>query len=208
MSGEIVLGAASSGMGSVSVEIGITLMFWLTMLAVAVVSPWVARRYGGRLRARDLMDTPASVREVDGGVDVCVMMELLSSALKSGASVPRSLEACAEAVGGNEGLVLSQAGTRLTLGASWTQAWEGAAPWAATICEALRSAWEEGASPVDALAAASSEHRRTRRDAARAAAGQLGVRLVLPLGLCYLPAFVLIGLVPVLMALGVGLLGG
>jgi pilus assembly protein TadC len=34
----------------------------------------------------------------------------------------------------------------------------------------------------------------------------LGVRLVLPLGLCFLPAFVLVGLVPVLASLGRGLL--
>jgi hypothetical protein len=32
------------------------------------------------------------------------------------------------------------------------------------------------------------------------------VRLVLPLGACFLPAFVLVGLVPVLLALGVDLL--
>ena len=40
------------------------------------------------------------------------------------------------------------------------------------------------------------------------AAGRLGVRLVLPLGLCHLPAFILIGVVPVLLSTGVALLGG
>jgi len=37
------------------------------------------------------------------------------------------------------------------------------------------------------------------------AAGRLGVRLVLPLGLCHLPAFVLVGLVPVLVSMASGL---
>ncbi|WP_253181950.1 hypothetical protein [Cellulosimicrobium cellulans] len=34
-----------------------------------------------------------------------------------------------------------------------------------------------------------------------------GVQLVLPLGACFLPAFVLVGLLPVLLSLGSGLLG-
>ena len=38
-------------------------------------------------------------------------------------------------------------------------------------------------------------------------AGSPIVRLVVPLGLCYLPAFVLVGLVPVVVSLGAGLLG-
>lgn len=33
------------------------------------------------------------------------------------------------------------------------------------------------------------------------------MQLVLPLGLCYLPAFVLVGLVPVLISMGSGVLG-
>jgi pilus assembly protein CpaF len=42
----------------------------------------------------------------------------------------------------------------------------------------------------------------------RDAAGRLAVRLVLPLGACFLPAFVLVGLAPVLIALGIDLLSG
>lgn len=36
---------------------------------------------------------------------------------------------------------------------------------------------------------------------------RLGVRLVLPLGLCLLPAFVLLGIVPFVLSLGGRLLG-
>ncbi|WP_418606028.1 hypothetical protein [Georgenia sp. SUBG003] len=43
---------------------------------------------------------------------------------------------------------------------------------------------------------------------AQEAAARLGVRLVLPLGLCFLPAFVLLGLVPVVLAAGGAVLGG
>jgi pilus assembly protein TadC len=41
----------------------------------------------------------------------------------------------------------------------------------------------------------------------RTAAGALGVQLVLPLGLCFLPAFVLLGLVPMILSLAGNLMG-
>lgn len=43
------------------------------------------------------------------------------------------------------------------------------------------------------------------RQLARGAASRLGVRLVLPLGLCYLPAFVLLGVMPVVAQLAGGI---
>jgi pilus assembly protein TadC len=65
-----------------------------------------------------------------------------------------------------------------------------------------------GAAPSDALRTAREELLHARSAAARAAAGRLAVRLVLPLGACFLPAFVLVGLAPVLIALGIDLLSG
>jgi len=62
--------------------------------------------------------------------------------------------------------------------------------------------------PVRCAAGGGEELLHARRSAARTAAARLGVRLVLPLGACFLPAFVLIGLVPVLLALGIDLLSG
>jgi len=49
-------------------------------------------------------------------------------------------------------------------------------------------------------AGAAAERRRTFREAERRAAA-LGVRLVLPLGLCSLPSFVCLGIIPVVLAL-------
>ena len=73
--------------------------------------------------------------------------------------------------------------------------------------QALRRSWEDGVAPGGALRAAADAARRERHARAIEAANRLGVRLVLPLGLCYLPAFVLVGLVPVLLSMGRGLLG-
>lgn len=141
-------------------------------------------------------------------MDPTVVLELLGAALRAGAGVPRALAAVGDAVRGADGAALAQVAAALRLGAPWPAAWDGVPPRLEVVARALRPAWEEGAAPGDALTAAGEEVRRARRDAGRTAAGRLGVRLVLPLGTCFLPAFVLVGLVPVLLALGSGLLAG
>lgn len=91
-------------------------------------------------------------------------------------------------------------GGRSSGGGSATERWE-------VVRDALAPTWERGAPPGPALAAAADAERRDARTRAATSAGRLGVRLVLPLGTCYLPAFVLVGLVPVLVSYGTGLLG-
>ncbi|MGI5189110.1 type II secretion system F family protein [Promicromonospora sp. CA-289599] len=142
------------------------------------------------------------------GVDVQVVLELAAAALRSGAGVPRALKATGAAVGGADGVVLTRAGHALVLGAAWERAWTGVSGELAPMVRALRGAWLDGAAPGEALRAAGEEVRHEQRADARTAAARLGVRLVLPLGACYLPAFVLLGLVPVLLALGIDLLAG
>ncbi|TNM68031.1 hypothetical protein FHN55_08365 [Streptomyces sp. NP160] len=84
----------------------------------------------------------------------------------------------------------------------------------AALAEAVtalqRCLWiaEQTGAPVAALlGSAAAELRRRRRRAAALAAARLGVRVVAPLGLCTLPAFGLLAVVPVLLSLGRGLLG-
>jgi hypothetical protein len=151
----------------------------------------------------------AAARGVDQpAVDVQVVLELVAAALRSGAGVPRALKATGAAVGGADGVVLTRAGHALVLGAAWERAWTGVPGELDPMVRALRGAWLDGAAPGEALRAAGEEVRHERRADARTAAARLGVRLVLPLGTCYLPAFVLVGLVPVLLALGIDLLAG
>ncbi|PZR51790.1 secretion system protein [Xylanimonas oleitrophica] len=143
---------------------------------------------------------------VPPSVDVPVVLELLAAALRSGAGVPRALQAVATATGGEEGAALAATAAALRMGAAWDDAWRDAPDRLAVVGRALRPAWVEGAAPGEALRAAGDEALRTRRDAARTAAGRLAVQLVLPLGACFLPAFVLVGLVPVLLGLGIDVL--
>jgi pilus assembly protein TadC len=138
------------------------------------------------------------------GRDVVLLLDLLDMAVTAGAGVPRALEAVGEAVGGADGDRLAGVSVELLLGASWPAAWAGMPDGLRPIAECLKAAWVQGAAPGPALRARAGVIRRDRRRAAREAAGRLGVHLVLPLGLCFLPAFVLLGLVPVLVSLASG----
>lgn len=140
-------------------------------------------------------------------VDVVLVLDLVQVAVASGAALPRALQAVGGAVGGADGDVLVRVARSLVLGAGWATAWSGVDPRFAVLPACLADAWESGSAPGPALRAAAEQVARGRRRAAREAAGRLGVRLVLPLGLCFLPAFVLLGLVPVLISLAGGLLG-
>ncbi|MEU2199925.1 secretion system protein [Isoptericola sp. NPDC019482] len=206
---------------------------WTVLVAVllAVTPWWLARRAADRRVAGLAVDgrapSDAEGPEADP-VDVPVVLELVGAALRAGAGVPRALEATGSALAGTrasgapgapatpmisgarsaDGAALRAAADALRLGADWDGAWRGAPGRLGPAQRALRGAWTDGASPTGALRAAGEELLRARRAAARTAAARLAVRLVLPLGACYLPAFVLVGLVPVLLALGIDLLSG
>ncbi|HEX5331693.1 MAG TPA: type II secretion system F family protein [Cellulomonas sp.] len=187
-------------------------------LLVGATAPWrvgvggrlaAVREPGGAVRYAHGGRPPGSARRADrrGAApsrDVVLLLDLLDMAVSAGAGVPRALEAVGEAVGGADGERLTRVSVELLLGAPWPAAWAGTSDGLRPIAECLEAAWVQGAAPGPALRARAGVVRRDRRRAAREAAGRLGVHLVLPLGLCFLPAFVLLGLVPVVVSLASG----
>ncbi|MDO5495976.1 MAG: type II secretion system F family protein [bacterium] len=129
----------------------------------------------------------------------------MAAAIRSGASIPRALETVGSSA---ESPALTRAGRLLLLGAGWEEAWRGSEMDSAArlVSRALEPSWLGGVDPVPLLerAAATWQARRDRR--AREAAARLGVRLVLPLGLCYLPAFLMVSVLPVMLASGTQIL--
>ncbi|GMA86581.1 hypothetical protein GCM10025868_18310 [Angustibacter aerolatus] len=76
------------------------------------------------------------------------------------------------------------------------------------LVRALTLAERTGGGAALVLRSAAGDARARRRRAAAVASARLGVRLVLPLGLTTLPAFGLLGVVPVVAGLAVPLLHG
>ncbi|WP_420113900.1 secretion system protein [Pseudactinotalea sp.] len=137
-------------------------------------------------------------------VDDAVVLDLVRAALTSGVDVVGAVTAVGTALPETQGAPYLRAAKALRLGSAWDVAWSDRS----VVSDALEPAWADGVDPEPLLRHAAAAIRRTRQARAREAAARLGVRLVLPLGLCLLPAFVLLGLVPVLLAAGLELWGG
>jgi type II secretion system (T2SS) protein F len=102
---------------------------------------------------------------------------------------------------------LAEAVPRLRLGVDPAQVWAGLATDAALgpLGRALARAHRTGAPVVPAVERLSEELARAARAEVEDRARAVGVKAAVPLGLCLLPAFVLIGIVPVVAALLVSL---
>ncbi|WP_448760454.1 hypothetical protein [Actinomyces oricola] len=174
---------------------------WGTMLAGVGVALMVAGHWGtARLVA---------AAQIGGErVDEALVLDLAAAAFHAGASIPDALKALGRALGEED---LAVVGRALLLGADWEEAWEApatGAPPRRRLKECLRPGWEDGASPAPLLAGTAACLRAGRQARDDEAAERLAVRLVLPLGLCHLPAFVVLGIVPVVASVGLDLLSG
>ncbi len=135
----------------------------------------------------------ATVRQVPAALD------LLAACLAAGATPGQALVAVGTAFEGDVGAMLSGVAALTALGAPVETAWsEGSGdPRWAPVARALIRAHYSGASLTDVLEHLADDRRRAIRATAQAAAQRAGIKAVLPLGVCFLPAFVLVGVVPV-----------
>lgn len=67
--------------------------------------------------------------------------------------------------------------------------------------EELVFAHATGAPTVELLELTAVQARRRRRQVVEEQAARLAVKMVLPLGLCFLPGFILLGVIPVVLGL-------
>jgi Flp pilus assembly protein TadB len=135
--------------------------------------------------------------------DLPFAAEMLAACLRAGQPTRAAVEAVAEAMGGPLGEILAAVGRRLMLGADPEEAWAVAAaePALAPLARAMTRAALSGAPVADVLTRLSADARQEARALSAAAARKVGVLAVAPLGLCFLPAFVCLGIVPVVVAL-------
>lgn len=139
------------------------------------------------------------------------LVDLLAAALTAGLPAPDALAAVADAVDHpHAGLSppLRTAAARLRLGATAEEAWQeipGAtvlAPIAAVLVRAT-----DGGGSVRAALEHAADRLRSEADAvATARAERASVMVAGPLGLCFLPAFVCLGVLPVVVGLADGML--
>lgn len=153
-----------------------------------VLSLWVGR-----------LEPPSVARareEVDR--DFPLVLELLAACASVGRAPQESLPVVGRAVGGALGRRLDEVTMRLALGADPVAEWRRVSR-DPQLCELgrtmLRSA-EYGAPLADGLTRLAQDRRRERRTQTQMRARSVGVKAAGPLAACFLPAFMLIGVVP------------
>jgi pilus assembly protein TadC len=140
----------------------------------------------------------------DGLRDTAMMLELVAAMLDAGSGIGRSLELVSACASTKYRESLRPVVSALAIGADWETAWRSSAvrlPGILELRDALGFAALTGAPSSAILYAQAARLRRERFRAAEKRAASLGVKLVVPLGLCSLPAFICLGVVPVLLAL-------
>lgn len=127
--------------------------------------------------------------------DAAFTMTLMQAGIESGASIPATIEAVGRSMRVRE---LSECARMLKEGLNWWEAWEQVPADFLPVARVMQSAWEQGSSPVVLLRHGAELERRRIQRSVELAHARLGVRLMLPLGLCYLPAFIALGVIPVI----------
>ena len=141
------------------------------------------------------------------------MLDLLAVALTAGLPTHTALAAVSDAVAPADPEVaapLRAAAARVRLGATPAQAWRDV-PGAGAVAPAapvLARATDGGGSVRAALGHAAQRMRSDADAAAVSRAERAAVLVAGPLGLCFLPAFVCLGIVPVVIGLADGMLPG
>lgn len=171
-------------------------------VAVGVVAAALVHHLVSAAEPAELLQRREAMRR-----DLPVLVLLLATVLRSGAATVLAVRQACAALPGPAADALVAACDRLALGADPEQVWSdlAAEPAMAPLGRALARAHRTGA-PVaaaverlaDDLAA---EARSTVEDRARA----VGVRAAVPLGVCLLPSFLLLGIVPLVASLLAGL---
>ena len=152
--------------------------------------------------------TPA---RIDDPLAVASSLDVLAACLRAGMAVATAASATAPSAPASLAATLGRAADLLTLGAEPAAAWTSTAgPSDKTVDAFLRLARRSassGAAMAQGVAELADQSRQDAADTATAAAERASVLIAGPLGLCYLPAFVCLGIVPVVAGLAGDVLG-
>ncbi|WP_425548735.1 type II secretion system F family protein [Amycolatopsis ultiminotia] len=185
-----IIHAATAVLGGLSVAAVVGIPVGL----VFGVGGWWLLRRSRRARAPD--DVAERLRSA-------AVLDLLNACLRTGMPVPVALETVANGAPAETGRALRSTASLLALGADPKPAW---APVRARAgFEELAVAATRTARSGTALAATADDLARRLRDGldaeAEERAERAGVALALPVGLCFLPAFFALGVLPVVLGL-------
>jgi pilus assembly protein TadC len=187
VAGSIAMSAV--GLGVIRIDPDHASFVLPVLLVLSIVSTialgWVEPRRTRRRRRQLLMDTPHA-------------LELMASCLGSGLPLTSATAAVVSVYTGPVREDLSTVLRLIELGVSEADAWRTLRghPELGSVAVDLARSTQWGTTLVDTLNQHARAARQRRQAALQVAARSVGVRSVLPLMTCFLPAFLLIGIVP------------
>ena len=168
----------------------------LGVLVAALLDWWLSRLEPAHVRARRVRLT----RELPWVGD------LLAAAVAGGASPEGALAAVAQATGPPLGEQLRAVTAAVQLGASPRLAWSNADPALAALGRSMVRAGERGTPAAEELSRLAEDLRAASRATSGAAVRAAAVHALAPLGACFLPAFLLLAVLPMVSGIATQLL--
>lgn len=159
----------------------------------APLAAWLVWRHSSSWEDRDVRRRRSRIAG-----DVQHVVDLLSAAVSAGASPAYALHEVAALCDGPTEEVLQQWSRRLRWGSEPGEVWADMAAHEqlGPLGQCLLRSATSGAPVAAALARLADDERARHRGAVEARVRQVEVKAAAPLGLCLLPAFVLLGIVP------------
>jgi Flp pilus assembly protein TadB len=161
---------------------------------IAVVVPRLLKSI---THAKDIATRTALIRQAPEVAD------MLSATLAAGTPLTTAVQTIGRSMSDPAGAVFREIARGTDLGADPDQAWIPASTQdaLAPIAHAVLRATLSGASLSDVLLGVADDARRRHQSLVEVAARTAGVKAVAPLAACFLPAFILLGVVPTVVAL-------
>jgi len=158
---------------------------------------------GGVAAVGIVMTGKARAPDVAIAEDVAVVTELLAGCLAAGLAMADALDAAAIAGDSVSATACHATAAALRRGDPPGDAWRDwhRDPWLAPIARAAQRSSQTGAAVADELHRAAARLRTRRRARLQQRVQRAAVWVVVPLGLCFLPAFVLVAVVPLVAGL-------
>lgn len=189
---------------------------WAALLlatALVLVPPRSVRLpgIGSSTAAEPVGPGPRPRTELAPAVRIAAALDLLAACLSAGLPVATAARAVAATTAEPQTAnALRRAADLAELGAGVDQVWSAAAqtPGLSGFAREARRSARSGAGLAEGARAAAADLRRAESDRVLAAGERAGVAVAGPLGLCFLPAFVLLGIGPVVLGLAGEVLGG
>ena len=190
-------------------------MNWVSAVMIALALVIVPTRRGASVRVAGIFlastttESEASVADKPDPLAVAASLDLLGACLRAGLPVSAAITAMASTAPKPMADSLRRVADLLALGADPDAAWSEAAldPDTEALARMARRSARSGSSLSSSMTELAERSRGEAEDLAAAAAERAGVLISGPLGLCFLPAFIALGIVPVVIGLATTVLG-